>query len=470
MPSRRNKKKGKAPAGTAQVAELSKTASVGPWPALGSGGASSATPAATGSDAAAADFVSWNRVLRSNVSYPQYYPQASPAAEFEFEAKHRPEQIKYAFRSVDLEAPASWSPPAPRTRAPGQASLEHVRVPMARGLGRGLGRGRSITLPAPSVHDTDSHSPVLSRVTENSPRTGNPLELWEFEALADIDRDPFTLVVPRGSALSSAHQQSGIESATSTDGDDDVDVDAYQLNRFQDSFPRYPAVDVDDIYEFPALPAAAAPQPMRQATGPTSRHVPATAQPRRNTIAAYPQRPLIITPPGAPMPHHGQFATIASLSFRSPRGSDPVHVQSTPLPSQSNVVDPEATLNRKLAEEASVLLEFYSQSTYQGTESELQNRETIKTALSSVNQIWDSLSRSDKGKQASYSVGTVSTPEGSRLTGGGSDGKKAAELESDQTLSPYAGCIICYNAVADAVLIPCHHLVLCLVSRYRSIL
>ncbi|RPB22325.1 hypothetical protein L211DRAFT_869325 [Terfezia boudieri ATCC MYA-4762] len=114
-----------------------------------------------------------------------------------------------------------------------------------------------------------------------------------------------------------------------------------------------------------------------------------------------------------------------------------------------------ATATRKLAEETSVLLESYSRST---SENEQQNYETIRTALDSVHKIWDRLLRAGRVNGASYSGAVVGSTIGDCTWGG----RTASESKSDQTFRPYSACIICYNAVADTVLMPCHHLVLCL--------
>ncbi|RPB24674.1 hypothetical protein L211DRAFT_867591 [Terfezia boudieri ATCC MYA-4762] len=269
--------------------------------------------------------------------------------------------------------------------------------------------------------------PLTSRSNANSTHADN-----HFSVTESVFTSP-------GTTRLSSHRQS--EFTTSDDGNNDNGYgdngDDAHIGRFQHSFPRPPALDVDDKYEFPALPSRAPNQPVRYATA-------TTRQPTQPGLYISPAQRLVTpsmlprgsrTPPVPDRQHNPMSAATADL--------------------QSNTVN--GTLHRKLAEEASVLLEFYSQSTYEDSESELQNRETIKTVLDSVNKIWDSLSGVDKGKRASMAVVSGS----SRCKCFKNDGGRVAELESDPTLSPYSGCIICYNAVADAVLMPCHHLVLC---------
>jgi len=304
-----------------------------------------------------------------------------------------------------------------------RASLENVRASL---LARYYDRGPSLA----SAHD----SPLISRMNANSSRGNNSFPV----------SNPVPDFVPtHSSSRRRTEFTNGDDNNGNGNGNDDDDD---HIGRFQHSSPRSPPLDVGDRYEFPALPAG---QPMRQATGPTRQ----STQPRHNFSP--PQRNF--SPRQRPL--------TMFMPLKGPRPAAVPHRQLDPTRTpttnrQSNSVD--GTIPRKLAEEASVLLELYSQSTYEDSENELQNRETIKTVLDSVNKIWDSLSEADKGKEAS--VASVTAPRSSEckcLTNGG---RRITELESDPTLSPYSGCVICYNAVANAVLMPCHHLVLCVVS------
>jgi len=95
-----------------------------------------------------------------------------------------------------------------------------------------------------------------------------------------------------------------------------------------------------------------------------------------------------------------------------------------------------------LAEEASVLLEVFCQSLNEdaGSADHTQNRELLTGARDNVNKILDTL-------------------WGKEETG------PAQPLHEDQdaNLMVYSGCVICYSSVAEMVLLPCNHLVLCLV-------
>jgi len=101
-----------------------------------------------------------------------------------------------------------------------------------------------------------------------------------------------------------------------------------------------------------------------------------------------------------------------------------------------------------LAEEASVLLEVFCQSLNEDAASVdlTQNRDLIKGARDNVNKIWD----------------TLCVREGKGLAPPSHD-------DQDPTLMVYSGCVICYSSVAETVLLPCNHLVLCLVRlHYRA--
>lgn len=94
---------------------------------------------------------------------------------------------------------------------------------------------------------------------------------------------------------------------------------------------------------------------------------------------------------------------------------------------------------RKLAEEASVLLELYSKSTLDSN-----NAETTQFIAS-----------------AFQSISTINRHH--RILAVSRDGAAQKRVEKDDlTVDPE--CIICFSEVADTVLVPCHHLVLCTVS------
>lgn len=87
---------------------------------------------------------------------------------------------------------------------------------------------------------------------------------------------------------------------------------------------------------------------------------------------------------------------------------------------------------RKLAEDASVLLELYSKTALDTDDS---NRQLITSAFASVTTL-------NRHHRILAFGGVQKSPE-----------------NDDFTLD--AACIICYSEVADTVLVPCHHLVLC---------
>ncbi|KAF8418616.1 hypothetical protein EV426DRAFT_679526 [Tirmania nivea] len=147
-------------------------------------------------------------------------------------------------------------------------------------------------------------------------------------------------------------------------------------------------------------------------------------------------------------------ATAAQPGCIIPRQDSP-SAASSAAPTQSPQPNPLMTA-RQLAEEVSILLGNFSRST---CEDEQQNHETIRSALHNVHQIWGRVLRVCRAHgTTSYSAAVL----GSTSVGGIRGGRITSESESDQTFRPYSACIICYNAVADTVLIPCHHLVLCM--------
>lgn len=92
---------------------------------------------------------------------------------------------------------------------------------------------------------------------------------------------------------------------------------------------------------------------------------------------------------------------------------------------------------QKLAEDASVLLELYSKSASGPNDNECM-QELITSAFANVSTIH----RNHRVAQNAISRAAQKRPE-------------AADFSAD------TGCIICYSEIADTVLLPCHHLVLC---------
>ncbi|KAL0634517.1 hypothetical protein Q9L58_006535 [Maublancomyces gigas] len=95
--------------------------------------------------------------------------------------------------------------------------------------------------------------------------------------------------------------------------------------------------------------------------------------------------------------------------------------------------------HRKLAEDASILLELFSKTAPDSTDD--CNQQLIATAFESIAQI-----------HRHYRVLAAAQ------NGVGNAAQKRVENDD---LSIDAGCIVCYSEVADTVLLPCHHLVLC---------
>ncbi|KAF8419746.1 hypothetical protein EV426DRAFT_614644 [Tirmania nivea] len=117
----------------------------------------------------------------------------------------------------------------------------------------------------------------------------------------------------------------------------------------------------------------------------------------------------------------------------------PPSVPDTPTPPSkgSSVSPPPAPL--ALAEEASVLLDVFCQSLNEDAAS----AGLIKGALNNVNKVWDTLwKRQAKGI-------------------GHEDRVQSQWVDQDPNLMVYLGCVICYSKVAETVLLPCNHLILC---------
>ena len=152
------------------------------------------------------------------------------------------------------------------------------------------------------------------------------------------------------------------------------------------------------------------------------------------------------------------------ITHPRPNSPSAIHaaVGAQALDPQLNTVSSTHTLAsaRTLAGEAAILLENYSQSISR-QDQETCDRETIRTVLDSVHKIWERLVEADGVHGAGYSA--KASGSSSRCCMWGGRAAAASESESDQDFRPYSACIVCYNAVADTVLIPCHHLVLCLV-------
>lgn len=95
--------------------------------------------------------------------------------------------------------------------------------------------------------------------------------------------------------------------------------------------------------------------------------------------------------------------------------------------------------HRKLAEDASILLELFSKTAPDSADD--CNQQLIATAFESIAQIhrhYRALAAAQNGV-----------------------GNAAQKRVENDDLSIDAGCIVCYSEVADTVLLPCHHLVLC---------
>lgn len=122
----------------------------------------------------------------------------------------------------------------------------------------------------------------------------------------------------------------------------------------------------------------------------------------------------------------------------------PIKTQLNKPPSQPSKPSPKLPNTspmhlRKLAEEASVLLELYSKSTLDSNNAETtQFIASAFQSISTINRHHRILALSQNGAA-----------------------QKRAEKD-DLTVDPE--CIICFSEAADTVLVPCHHLVLCAVS------
>ena len=130
-------------------------------------------------------------------------------------------------------------------------------------------------------------------------------------------------------------------------------------------------------------------------------------------------------------------------------------IPSAPPPALASVpttITPTTSANQniyKLAEHASVLLELFSHAIPEDSASKSHTRESIKTVLDNVTKIWESLCPEDNGKERELAGCTC---------GGSKAVTECRNYDAD------SACIICYDSVADAVFIPCHHLVLCMVN------
>jgi len=513
MPSRLNKKKGKAPAGTKGNSRT--TLAI---PAIGTGGTSShsaanpvppAKPAATALPAAdttlitnlrhgVRSFLSSLHANSSNTSVQwrlqrsleahlrNHYTSIQSDATWQHILGWPPWHSAASAREslhpgrAELESPYNL-PPATDFETPQLAAAVHTPPPAtantyrdADGFVQVVGRRRGIFFPdvdawdqVPSVSsqapparcwgvlfpDVEPWDQVTSQA---SPGSGSEARRTSYSSVAALElapayRPPDHVSVPTSRAPTSP-LMSRVQMNSSRDLPDTTPQiparpsphrqdefctgsggASLGVKDFQPSFSHYPAVDLDDVYEFPALPAAATRQLTRQPVWGTPRD---PAQLGRNSSLRQQLVAECMTPP---------VPRSAAVPHSQP---EPMRAPSTTPPPQSSPVDAGGDLTRKLAEEASILLELYSQSTCGDLESDLQHRETIKSVLDNVTKIWDRLSQADKGKQ----TGVVNGWEA------------VAKPESDPALSPYSGCIICYSVVADALLMPCRHLVLCLVS------
>ena len=127
----------------------------------------------------------------------------------------------------------------------------------------------------------------------------------------------------------------------------------------------------------------------------------------------------------------------------------------------------------KVAEEASLLLEVFSRSPGRRNPDNVKNRELIKGARYNVKKIWDTyLRREGKGPASPlhdrvplhwYDDDDEERPR-DRVPLHWYD----EDDEDERDLMVYLGCAVCYSAVAETVLLPCHHLALCLVRLLYS--
>ena len=137
-----------------------------------------------------------------------------------------------------------------------------------------------------------------------------------------------------------------------------------------------------------------------------------------------------VSPVQAPVPVPVVVSSQPALASRPPTPPMPQSRSSSASPPPNPYA---------LAEEASVLLEVFCQSLNENADL-TQHKDLIKGARDNVNKIWDT------------------------VWGGESKGPaRPSHDDKDPALMVYSGCVICYSAVAETVLLPCNHFVLCLV-------
>lgn len=142
-----------------------------------------------------------------------------------------------------------------------------------------------------------------------------------------------------------------------------------------------------------------------------------------------------------PGPAHGRATSRRAIAVPTAPMPRPTITLPTPAkpPPVSLPALPAELDHRKLAEDASILLELFSKTAPDSTDD--YNQQLIATAFESIAQI-----------DRHYRVLAAA------LNGVGNAAQKRA---GNDDLSIDAGCIVCYSEVADTVLLPCHHLVLC---------
>lgn len=193
-------------------------------------------------------------------------------------------------------------------------------------------------------------------------------------------------------------------------------------------------ISIDNDEHFPSLGASRPPRNNHASgSGSYGNRLPWATVSRLDPPMAQPARPprnLSSAVPFPPPPRPPMTTQLTKPSFQPPK----------PSPKIPNTSPMQL---RKLAEEASVLLELYSKSA-----PDSNNAETTQFITS-----------------AFESISTINRHH--RILAS-SKGRAAQKRAENDDLAVDAGCIICFSEVADTVLVPCHHLVLCAVS-FRSV-
>lgn len=211
-------------------------------------------------------------------------------------------------------------------------------------------------------------------------------------------------------------------------GDDWLADDAAPVYGGDTTFQISPA----DEEHFPAIGAS------RQLTeGGPSRSV--SWGPRMRWATVHQTSPAQASPPAqTPPPAPPTFTLAAAVPTvqHTRRNNTILPPPKSPPPTVRATALSLADLQR-LAEDASVLLELYSKSA-SGPDDDESMQELITSAFAHVSTIH----RNHRVAQNAISRAAQKRPE-------------AADFSAD------TGCIICYSEIADTVLLPCHHLVLC---------